>query len=71
MPFKTVTGGIFEPGFPDILQQMLASFAAERAGALGTRFGCVTPDEAVGAHEVFAAALQSEREGRAVPLAET
>jgi predicted dehydrogenase len=69
MPFKTVTGGIFEPGFPDILQQMLASFAAERAGALGTRFGCVTPDEAVGAHEVFAAALQSEREGRAVPLA--
>jgi predicted dehydrogenase len=71
MPFKTVTGGIFEPGFPDILQQMLASFAAERAGTLGTRFGCVTPDEAVGAHEVFAAALQSEREGRAVPLAET
>jgi predicted dehydrogenase len=50
---------------------MLASFAAERAGTLGTRFGCVTPDEAVGAHEVFAAALQSEREGRAVPLAET
>ena len=71
MPFKTVTGGIFEPGFPDILQQMLASFAAERAGTLGTRFGCVTPDEAVGAHEVFAAALQSEQEGRAVPLAET
>lgn len=71
MPFKTVTGGIFEPGFPDILQQMLASFAAERAGSLGTRFGCVTPDEAVGAHEVFAAALQSEQEGRAVPLAET
>jgi predicted dehydrogenase len=71
MPFKTVTGGIFEPGFPDILQQMLASFAAERAGTLGTRFGCVTPDEAVSAHEVFAAALQSEQEGRAVPLAET
>lgn len=71
MPFKTVTGGIFEPGFPDILQQMLASFAAERAGTLGTRFGCVTPDEAVGAHEVFAAALQSERDGRAVPLAAT
>ena len=71
MPFKTVTGGIFEPGFPDILQQMLASFAAERAGSLGTRFGCVTPDEAVGAHEVFAAALQSDREGRAVSLAET
>jgi predicted dehydrogenase len=70
MPFKTVTGGIFEPGFPDILQQMLASFVAERAGTLGTRFGCVTPDEAVNAHEVFSAALQSHREGRAVSLEE-
>ena len=70
MPFKTVTGGIFEPGFPDILQQMLASFVVERAGTLGTRFGCVTPDEAVNAHEVFSAALQSHREGRAVSLEE-
>jgi hypothetical protein len=26
---------------------------AERAETLGTRFGCVTPDEAVDAHEVF------------------
>ncbi len=40
-PFKTVTGGNFEPGFPDILQQMLAAFASERAGLLGDRFGCV------------------------------
>src|SRR5205814_1491450 len=51
MPFPTITGGIFEPGFPDILQQMWAAFIAERAGALGDRFGCATPDEAVASHE--------------------
>ncbi|MEY3774743.1 MAG: hypothetical protein RLZZ129_1523, partial [Verrucomicrobiota bacterium] len=50
-PFKTITGGIFEPGFPDILQQMWAAFIAERAGLLGGRFGCATPDEAVAHHE--------------------
>ena len=70
-PFKTVTGGNFEPGFPDILQQMLAAFASERAGLLGNRFGCVTPKEAVESHEVFAAALQSHSQRTAVSLTET
>ncbi len=60
MPFATVTGGIFEPGFPDCIQQMLAAFTAERAGRLDGRFGCATPDEAVAAHELFAAALRSQ-----------
>ncbi|MCC6880800.1 MAG: Gfo/Idh/MocA family oxidoreductase [Verrucomicrobiales bacterium] len=67
-PFKTITGGIFEPGFPDILQQMWAAFLAERAGGLGDRFGCATPEEAVASHEVFAAALESQSTGRAVGL---
>lgn len=58
-PFKAVTGGIFEPGFPDIIQQMWAAFLAERAGELGDRFGCATPAEAVASHEIFAAALES------------
>lgn len=70
-PFKTVSGGNFEPGFPDILQQMLAAFASERAGLLGDRFGCVTPKEAVESHEVFAAALQSHSQRTAVSLTET
>jgi len=61
MPFQTITGGIFEPGFPDCFLQMWAAFAAERAGALGDRFGCVTPDEAVASHELFAAALRSHQ----------
>jgi len=59
MAFPVITGGIFEVGFPDILLQMWASFAAERAGVLGHRLGCVTPDEAVASHELFAAALLS------------
>lgn len=65
-PFPTITGGIFEPGFPDCFLQMWAAFAAERAGALGSRFGCVTPDEAVRSHEVFEAALESHARRTAV-----
>jgi predicted dehydrogenase len=68
MPFKAITGGIFEPGFPDILMQMWASFLAERAGLLGGRFGCATPDEAVSQHELWAAALASQRDQSVVSL---
>ncbi|MSU40668.1 MAG: Gfo/Idh/MocA family oxidoreductase [Pedosphaera sp.] len=69
MAFPTITGGIFETGFPDCFLQMWAAYAAERAGTLGNRFGCATPDEAVASHEIFAAALQSHAEKRAVELA--
>lgn len=67
-PFPTITGGIFEPGFPDCFLQMWAAYLAERAGQLGDRFGCVTPDEAVRSHEIFAAALESAEQRRAVEL---
>jgi predicted dehydrogenase len=67
-PFKTITGGIFEPGFPDILQQMWAAFLAERAGVLNGRFGCATPDEAVAHHEIFAAALKSHLEQKVMAI---
>ena len=67
-PFPTVTGGIFETGFPDVILQMWAAFLTERAGALGDRLGCVTPDEAVASHEVFAAALASHATRRAVEI---
>jgi predicted dehydrogenase len=68
MPFKTITGGIFEPGFPDILMQMWAAFLAERAGVLGDRFACATPDEAVLSHELWDAALASQRDQAVVRL---
>lgn len=67
-PFPTITGGIFEPGFPDCFLQMWAAFLLERAGKLTDRFGCVTPEEAVFSHELFAAALASHAEKKAIML---
>ncbi|MBP7951817.1 MAG: Gfo/Idh/MocA family oxidoreductase [Verrucomicrobiales bacterium] len=61
-PFPAVTGHIFEPGFPDIMQQMWAAFLLERAGLLDGRLGCVTPAEALASHRIFAAALRSQRD---------
>ncbi len=66
--FPVITGGIFEAGFPDSFLQMWAAFCAEREGQLGDRFGCATPDEAVLAHRLFAAALRSHEEGRAIEI---
>jgi predicted dehydrogenase len=68
MQFPTITGGIFEAGFPDCFLQMWAAFAAERAGQLDNRFGCVTPAEAVFSHRLFAAALESHAKKNVVPL---
>ncbi len=67
-PFKTVTGGIFEPGFPDVIQQMWAAYLEERAGNLDGRFGCATPEEAVATHEIFAAALESQATSSVISL---
>lgn len=69
-PFPTITGAIFEPGFPDSFLQMWAAFLAERAGKLGDRFGCVTPQEAVWSHELFAGALKSHTQKRAIEVQE-
>ncbi len=66
--WPTVTGAIFEFGFPDALLQMWAAFLAERAGELGDRFGTATPHEALASHRVFAAALHSHHTGASVPL---
>lgn len=68
MAFGTVTGGIFEAGFPDSILQMLASFAAERAGVLGDKFGMVRPEEAVLSHQIWQAALQSHASQKAIQL---
>lgn len=59
MSFPVITGAIFEAGFPDIILQMLASFAAEASVELGGRFGCATPHEALESQRIFAAALDS------------
>jgi predicted dehydrogenase len=66
--FPTITGGIFEFGFPDAVLQMWAAFLGERAGALGERFGCATPREALASHEVFDAAMRSGESRAAEPV---
>jgi predicted dehydrogenase len=68
MPFKTVTGGIFEVGFPDLMQQMWAAYLIEREGKLDGRFGCATPEEAVATQEIFAAALESQKRRQVIAL---
>ncbi len=67
-PFPTITGGIFEPGFPDCFLQMWAAYAAERAGELKDKFSCATPEEAVLSHELFEAALKSQAGHQAITL---
>ncbi|MEM8956099.1 MAG: Gfo/Idh/MocA family oxidoreductase [Verrucomicrobiota bacterium] len=67
-PFKTVTGGIFEPGFPDLIQQMWAAYLTERAGSLGDRFACVAPAEALASHQIWNAALKSQADQAVVPI---
>lgn len=67
-PFPTITGSIFELGFPDCFLQMWAAYIAERAGKLEGRFGCVTPEEAVRSHELFEAALKSQEARTSVTL---
>jgi predicted dehydrogenase len=66
--FPTITGEIFEFGFPDAILQMWAAFASEREGNLGSRFGCATPEEALRSHRLFAAAEHSHREKAVVPI---
>lgn len=68
MAFLTITGGIFEVGFSDIMQQMWAAYLLEREGLLGNRFGCVTPLEALSSHEIFAAALASQSGNCVAPV---
>jgi predicted dehydrogenase len=68
MPFKTITGGIFEAGFPDCFQQMWAAYLSERVGELDGAFGCATVEEAVASHQVFHAALQSQKEKTVVEV---
>jgi predicted dehydrogenase len=69
--YPTITGAIFETGFSDWLQQMLAAFLDEAVhGRDGMRqpFTCATPQEALASHELFSAALRSQRDGSVVEL---
>jgi len=68
--FDSITGGIFETGFSDAVQQMWAGFLYELAqGKPLSKFaGCVTPEEAALSHRLFTAALESNRDGTTASL---
>ena len=57
-----ITGGIFEFGFPDAIQQMWAVFLQELAGEKPA-FGTFTPEEARLSHALQTAALASHQKG--------
>jgi len=60
--FATITGSIFQFGFPDSVLQMWAAFLYELVeGRARQPFaGCVTPDEAALSHRLFTAAIESQ-----------
>jgi predicted dehydrogenase len=65
MTYKSITGGIFEAGFSDVILQMWAAFVYELVHRkTPSKFaGCVTPDEAALSHRLFTAALESQKNG--------
>ncbi|MBO9608646.1 MAG: Gfo/Idh/MocA family oxidoreductase [Paenibacillaceae bacterium] len=67
--YPTITGPIFEFGFTDSILQMWASFCEEVVcGTTAKSIRCVTPEQTVQAHELFTAALQSQKTGETVHL---
>jgi predicted dehydrogenase len=65
--YKSITGGIFEFGFPDAILQMWASFLDELAGN-EPPYRCATPEENAQSHQIFTAALKSQDEKCVVEL---
>jgi hypothetical protein len=57
--FPAITGGIFEFGFSDAIQQMWAAFVDELVGGNANGFGCVSPQEAADHHAILSAALKA------------
>ena len=68
--YRMITGSIFEFGFSDTILQMFAAFCDELANGpdMQQPFYCATPEEAAQSHEIFTAALQSQRTGQTISL---
>lgn len=60
----SITGGIFEFGFSDALQQMIGAFMQEfNDGGSKHQFRNIMPDETYLSHQLFTAALRSYKTG--------
>ncbi|MEM7642649.1 MAG: Gfo/Idh/MocA family oxidoreductase [Pseudomonadota bacterium] len=60
--YRAITGGIFEFGFPDSLQQMVAAFLDELVhgpDGMTQPFHCATPEETAASHRIMTAALEN------------
>ena len=66
--FPAITGGIFEFGFTDAIQQMWAAYLDELAGGDGGPFPCASAREAADHHAILTAALRAGRENRIIPV---
>ena len=65
----SITGGIFEFGFSDAFQQMVGAFMHELSDSPEKHpFGNITPEETEWSHQLFTAALESNRTGKRWPL---
>jgi predicted dehydrogenase len=65
--YPTITGSIFEFGFSDAILQMWAAFVDELAGN-EPKFQCATPNEALASHQLFTAALESQRKSQVIEV---
>ena len=64
----SITGGIFEFGFSDAFQQMIAAFIHLLDSDAKFPFKNVTPNETAWSHKLFTAALESHRTGTKIFL---
>jgi len=65
----SITGGIFEFGFSDAFQQMIGAFIHELSGKESLfPFGNVSTEQTAWSHELFTAALESNKTGRKILL---
>jgi len=61
----SITGGIFEFGFSDAIQQMIGAFMHELSdNPVNHPFGNITPEETAWSHQLFTAALESNQAGK-------
>lgn len=68
--YPSITGPIFEFGFPDSILQMCAAFCDELVNRKNMRqpFGCATPENTAQHHRVLTAALESHLTGQVIYL---
>ena len=68
--YPVITGGIFEFGFSDAILQMWAAFCDElvRGKDMQQPLRCALPEETALSHQIFTAALESQRRGETVQM---